>query len=489
MKLQLKMNLLHALFLLFSTVNTVTTVTAAKQSLRAQSSRSTSVAFSMVCHLTMECLSTADAGQIHHYNECSPVVDGKVSDYSYPIDLPQDFVDQNKDQLMAGKLFVDIPGAQIVNGAVVYPFSVKITIAPAPESFANRRRLASATGTRSVLVLRISSNDATPGYSASQIYNYMFDTSQPDSQPSLKSQYSRLSFGKLNFVPTQYGVMEVPVSMNANGASSATIRDAAITYVTSRYGVTSMTDLADHVVFCIPPGTGEWAGSSPVQSWRIVMNNQWCGYLSGIMHEMGHNLGLLHSNQNNLAYMDFTSYMSAGYATPYYPIKSFNGANNAQLGWYTDRQVTVNPSQGGQMVTLAALPDYGKYNKNNPVLAQVGSAIYLQYNRAKDFNAQAQQMIDQVTIVQQLSNGTSLLGGVDPATNPQYTIVNLDGTGRNVVVYACSRGTGDSNNPDYMTVSIGYDRSYCSQSTASQPVAMPTTKPRRRRPTVSPARM
>lgn len=153
--------------------------------------------------------------------------------------------------------------------------------------------------------------------------------------------------------------------------------------------------------------------------------------------------------------------MSAGYAVSYYPVKSFNGANNWKFGWYSDRQISVNPSQDGQVVTLATFVDYGKSNKDSPVLIQVGTDTYLQYNRAKDFNYQAQQCIDQITIVQQQSIGSALLGCIDQSSS-QFAISNFNGSGRTVVLSVCGRGTGSNSNPDWMSVSIGYDQSYCS---------------------------
>jgi len=258
---------------------------------------------SMTCHITKVYVSTAEVvgqplSKQQHY-ECSPVddINGQVSDFSYIIDLPDDFVESNNDSIMAGSLFANIPGGQVVNGAVVYPFNSDITVSPSPDSFNRRRRRLVASGTRRVLVLRITALDTTNDYSASQLYKYVFDNSQPYTQPTLASQYAKMSFGKLNFVPTQYGVMEVHVPINATGASTMAVRDAAISAVVTQYGVSSITDMAEHVMFCIPPGTGNWAGSSPVVSWRIVMNNQWCGFLSGFMHEMGHNLGLLVSQK------------------------------------------------------------------------------------------------------------------------------------------------------------------------------------------------
>lgn len=168
--------------------------------------------------------------------------------------------------------------------------------------------------------------------------------------------------------------------------------------------------------------------------------------------------------------------MSAGYATPYFPAKSFNGANNWQLGWYSDRQVAINPASGGQVVTLATFVDYGKSNKQNPVLVKVGDGLFLQYNRAKSFNYQAQQNVDQVTIVAQLTNGTNLLGGVD-LSNPQLIVSNFDGTGRKLVIHACKSGAGTSSNPDWMDISIGYDQNYCNQAATVHKSASSQAKP------------
>jgi hypothetical protein len=223
-------------------------------------------------------------------------MDGVVSDYSHKLNLPITFIHEHKDELIDGTLFASIPGGQIVNGTIVYSNASTITRIAAPKSFMarrhHRRRLAS-TGTRSVLVLRISAGDATNTYSAQQLYNYIFDDLNPFTQPTLVSQYAMLSFGKQIFVPTTYGVMEVPVSMNATGATYAAIRDAALQVVLAKYNVSSITEMADHVMFCIPPGTGNWTSTSSFGSWRSVYNDQWCGYLSGFMREIGNNLGLL----------------------------------------------------------------------------------------------------------------------------------------------------------------------------------------------------
>lgn len=472
---------------------------------------------SLKCQITVECvLSREVIVKLQHHFQCNPVDNGVVSDFSYQIDLPSDFAQSHLSEIQAGSLFVNIPGGRIFKRLVHIPKDSEITVTSAPkpsESVRRRRQLDAmgpSTGTRSILVLRITALDATNSFSAKEIYSYIFNDTLPIPQPSLKSQYAKLSFGKLNFVPTKYGVMDVSVNLNATEAISAALRDAAIAVVVNRHGLSSITELADFVMICLPPGTGAWASSATVGGWRTVYNDVWCGFISAQMHELGHNLGLLvrrnglkgplfinqimprltepfvrqHSNVGSNQYMDFTSYMSAGFGTPYFPSKTFNGANNFQLGWYNDRLIIVNPLQGPQLVNLATFVDYGKSNKDFPVLIKIGNDTFLQYNRAKDFNYQAQQCIDQVTVVQQLFNGTNLWGCVEP-TSPQLTIQNFGGTGQNLVIEACVNGFGNSSDPDWMQLSVGFDKSYCGQLTASPVASKPTSTPSAN-PTVQP---
>jgi hypothetical protein len=59
------------------------------------------------CRVTMACVSLArvnssNAKQDPHHYECSPVESGKVSDFSYVIDLPTDLVKNNAHKLSRG---------------------------------------------------------------------------------------------------------------------------------------------------------------------------------------------------------------------------------------------------------------------------------------------------------------------------------------------------------------------------------------------------
>jgi hypothetical protein len=64
-----------------------------------------------------------------------------------------------------------------------------------------------------------------------------------------------------------------------------------------------------------------------------VYNNKWCTYMSGQVHEIGHNLGLAHSGEGTVAYGDQTGMMVSVYSDcllgglllilPYFGVLSF----------------------------------------------------------------------------------------------------------------------------------------------------------------------
>ena len=46
-------------------------------------------------------------------------------------------------------------------------------------------------------------------------------------------------------------------------------------------------DVADFVLFCVPPGSpGEWVARADSNSWRTWYNDSWCTSLSATMHEL-----------------------------------------------------------------------------------------------------------------------------------------------------------------------------------------------------------
>jgi hypothetical protein len=61
-----------------------------------------------------------------------------------------------------------------------------------------------------------------------------------------------------------------------------------------------------------------------------VLTNIFCSLvffvvIAATMHEIGHTMGLTHSNENGEPYADFTGYMAAGHKDTDWPRKCFNG--------------------------------------------------------------------------------------------------------------------------------------------------------------------
>jgi hypothetical protein len=98
-----------------------------------------------------------------------------------------------------------------------------------------------------------------------------------------------------------------------------------------------------------------------------------------VMHEMGHNLGLLHSGEKGNDYGDVSGYMGYGQRDETTPRKCFNGLHSWQLQWYSDRHAEFDASTGAQLVNIAATVDYDLASPQQPVIIKVGE-YYLQYN-------------------------------------------------------------------------------------------------------------
>ena len=189
---------------------------------------------------------------------------------------------------------------------------------------------------KKVLVLRVVASDAETTATETQLADDIFGSS--GDVVNLQSQFKACSYDKLQFNAltsnTAVGTdgvytVNLPNTVVA-GADDATIRNAVETEAAAQLG--SLREIADHVIICLPPGTGSWLAYAYVNHWLSVYNDNWCRYPSGQMHEIGklwffrsfifgpwqaltqnsptgHNLNLAHSGEGGSTYADQSGLM------------------------------------------------------------------------------------------------------------------------------------------------------------------------------------
>ena len=87
------------------------------------------------------------------------------------------------------------------------------------------------------------------------------------------------------------------------------MRNAITLKLNEEFGVSRPDQLADHIMYCLPPNTMRSVAYAYINSWNSVFNDEWCLKLSAQMHEIGHNLNLGHSNEID-SYVDQSGMVS-----------------------------------------------------------------------------------------------------------------------------------------------------------------------------------
>jgi Gametolysin peptidase M11 len=397
----------------------------------------------------------------------------------YPIELPSHTLEEHQGAIHEGELLLSLSGASLHNDGVLLHNTTQFTILDDDSLIARRLRVSrrrglegegkdynAAFGTRTLKVIRVSTSDSQPTYTAAEMEDRIFQQ-----RIGLSSQYEACSFGQLQWKSN--GVLDVLVDGDIGSyESGSALRVAAEEKMQQLQIISeSASELADNVMFCLAPGTGDWVANAGTKYWRSQFNDQWCLSLTATMHEIAHNLGLGHSNHNGKAYADETGYMAAAWLDVDWPRKCFNGANHDKLHWFASRTLAYDPIlTGPRKVQLATFVDYDKTTSfNEPVLIRLANKFVLQYNVAKGFNQDTEEMINQVTIVQKTSAGTDLLNGIS-SVGETFQISNFVGSGEVVVIEICERiSTNDDpeedagdNAPEMIIVGIGvFGKSAC----------------------------
>ena len=248
----------------------------------------------------------------------------------YAIDLPEAFVMENLTPLLSG-VTICIPGGQAIrsfNGTehldVIYiPQDAKIRLVL--DGRENPGLGLNLTSPRTVLVVRVigASGAEVPAESPNKLAGSIFGIGDQPYSNSMRDQYNRCSFGKLEFVPassTEFpqvfnGVVDVTIRNSLQGQLLYTWRYQYHVAVQRLLGVRDLKREFDHVMFCVAPGTlagfrprlRDWTAFAPRHTFSYYNSKHFrCDKLSALMHEIGHNLGLIHSGRHRDEYGDPT---------------------------------------------------------------------------------------------------------------------------------------------------------------------------------------
>ena len=197
------------------------------------------------------------------------------SEMSYTLNLPDSFINANKAKLDTGISNICILGGSAIRNDlskpdfVVIPSRASITFV---ESSARHVRRLAQTGTRTTLIVRVTSSTESVPDSAVFLANAAFGVG---GQPySMSAQFNSCSAGKLNFVPASgfgiitNGVMELSLSATVVGVNIFDLENPMTIAVSALLGIPSLSAAFSNVIFCMPFGTTFLAGGS----------NQWFAY-------------------------------------------------------------------------------------------------------------------------------------------------------------------------------------------------------------------
>ena len=241
-------------------------------------------------------------GHAHHY-ECEELgTDGLSLFRLDEAELDAAFGLKN---VRSGVSRVRVKGAVVDGLAISLAGGAKVTTIDPDQ--ARRRATIRQIGTSNILILRVTTNDGTVQLASDEISRRWFGGY--DDAVNCKSQYDACSFGQLTFDAATGtnivdGVAEVSVNADAIGTDIFALQTSAATAAAAVVG--SLSNF-DHVAYCVPEGTtygvgrsSSWIGFAYFNNQRSVYNDDWCGYVSIQMHEIGEPSSFLAPYLNHL---------------------------------------------------------------------------------------------------------------------------------------------------------------------------------------------
>jgi len=253
--------------------------------------------YSNARHL-IEIITECDSTVLVHYQteeqygisniKCS-LADG--TSYSVP-GLTEEEIRSKRNAVANGETELVLPPGSRVNRAtanIVLLRGTSVSFKDTDSTNLSRRRSA-ITGVRRVLVVRIIAADGQTTFTEQQLSNAVFGTS--GDPVNLKSQYSACSYNQLRFEPVTNlpGVVDGTLTLTVSttiGQGNKVMENDITTALNAKFGVSNPGQLADHILYCLPPGAlkvkdkdgklvdGVAYGYTSVGSWLTVYNNRW----------------------------------------------------------------------------------------------------------------------------------------------------------------------------------------------------------------------
>jgi len=284
-------------------------------------------------------------------------------------------------------------------------------------------------GVKPVLVVKVFDvNNKARSESPMQISDDIFGT---NGDPfNARSQLHACSMGRLDFMPGDNnsglidqavydasGVISVNIDISIEDSAKNDIQNAITVKVQEKLGI-KLPGPYKHVMYIVENcyidcGYAAYAYINSEISVYVGPNYKYVGVL---VHELGHNFGLLHSGglDGVKVYSDHTCMMGNPWAQDDFGRMCYNGAKNWQIGWYNDRKLMLsplsNPPGSETMLQLVGVADY--LNTNSiPVVLKLETGTdddyFISFNRAAGVNVDNKQADDEVTIVKTGKNGVS----------------------------------------------------------------------------------
>jgi len=430
--------------------------------------------------------------------------------FTYPIDLPNDFIGEHIEELDLGRAKFCIINATIVASEfqwwIEYPINasgiiemIQADIDSTTNEIIQGAHTKRTIGVRSILVVRTVTPFGQPQASTSKLAGSIFGLGPDPFSNSMAAQYERCSFGQLMFVPAtghnaiEDGVMEIQLSTPTTGKTIQSLVDLIKREVEDILGGATdglYTHQFDHVIHCLPFGSihdkhgHNWVAQATINGAISVINSAYCDSLTVLQHEIGHNLGFSHSSQASRQYGDDTGVMGKSLIDKNGPIQCFNGAKNWITGWYASKSIDISSIIGNDSSSLfwignlTAFVDFDRTSTADRqyVLIKLNN-LYIQFNRAKRFNIGTREAIDRVTVVSQENKISQLRAHL--GEGQQYK-----GDGYTIEVCTMQVLNYDDESTDYAELSIYVDgtRSGCLESVvvSESPSMFPSTEPTRK---------